>query len=137
MKISIQSKILLLSLSCTLISTLSLGILSTIFISRTTQRNSMQYMNDQASAEAAKLNYMFESHEKYMMAAAAGILSQIKEDSTFLTDETKLHTNIEGIQERLHSTIYNLTGTKSVYVRFSPQIVDSNEGILLVRANRT
>ena len=135
MKISIQSKILLLSLSCTLISTLSLGILSTIFISRTTQRNSMQYMNDQASAEAAKLNYMFESHEKYMMAAAAGILSQIKEDSTFLTDKTKLHTNIEGIQERLHSTIYNLTGTKSIYVRFSPQIVDSNEGILLVRAN--
>ena len=48
MRFSIQSKILILSLSTTLIGTLSLGVLSTLFISRTTQRNSMQYMKDQA-----------------------------------------------------------------------------------------
>ena len=61
MRFSIQSKILILSLSTTLIGTLSLGVLSTLFISRTTQRNSMQYMKDQANNEAAKLNYLFES----------------------------------------------------------------------------
>lgn len=133
MRISIQSKILILSLSCTLIGTLSLGILSTVFISQTTQRNSMQYMRDQASAEAAKLNYMFESHEKYTMAMAAGILSQINEDSTFLTNKEKHQGNIEGIQERLISTIYNLSGTKSVYVRFNPKITNANDGVLLVR----
>jgi hypothetical protein len=133
MRISIQSKILILSLSCTLIGTLSLGILSTVFISQTTQRNSMQYMKDQASAEAAKLNYMFESHEKYTMAMAAGILSQINEDSTFLTNAEKHQGNIEGIQERLISTIYNLSGTKSVYVRFNPKITNASDGVLLVR----
>ena len=73
MKFSIQTKILVLSLSSTLIGTLSLGILSTLFISKTTQRNSMQYMRDQANSEAAKLNNLFESHEKYTMAAAAGV----------------------------------------------------------------
>ena len=133
MKISIQSKILILSLSCTLIGTLSLGILSTVFISRTTQQNSMQNMRDQAKAEAAKLNYMLESHEKYTMAMAAGIISQINEDSTFLTDKEKHLGNIEGIKERLRSTIYNLSGTKSVYVRFNPKITNSNDGVLLVR----
>lgn len=133
MKFSIQTKILLLSLSCTLIGTLSLGILSTIFISRTTQKNSIQYMKDQANNEAEKLNYLFESHEKYTMAAAAGILSQLKEDSTFLTDSTKRATNIEGIKERLNATIYNLSGTKSVFVRFNTHITNSDEGVYLVR----
>jgi len=133
MRFSIQSKILILSLSSTLIGTLSLGILSTLFISKTTQRNSMQYMKDQANSEAAKLNYMFEAHEKYTMAIAAGIYSQINEDSTFLTDDKKFHAGLEGIRERLISTIYNLTGTKSVFVRFNPQLTHSNDGVFLVR----
>ena len=133
MRFSIQSKILILSLSSTLIGTLSLGVLSTLFISRTTQRNSMQYMKDQANNEAAKLNYMFESHEKYTMAAAAGIYSQIKDDSTFLTDPQNLSRNIDGIRERLKSTIYNLSNTKSVFVVFNPDITHSSEGVYLVR----
>lgn len=133
MRFSIQSKILILSLSTTLIGTLSLGVLSTLFISRTTQRNSMQFMKDQAESEADKLNHLFESHEKYTMAAAAGIYSQIKDDSTFLTDPEKFSRNIAGIRERLFATIYNLSGTKSVFVRFNPNIIHSNEGIYLVR----
>ncbi|WP_173467461.1 diguanylate cyclase domain-containing protein [Fibrobacter succinogenes] len=133
MRLSIQSKILILSLSSTLIGTLSLGVLSTLFISRTTQRNSMQYMKDQADHEAAKLNHLFESHEKYTMAVAAGIYSQINEDSTFLTDSSSFIKNIEGIKERLSSTIYNLTNTKSVYVIFNPEITHASKGVLLVR----
>lgn len=133
MRLSIQSKILILSLSSTLIGTLSLGVLSTLFISRTTQRNSMQYMKDQADHEAAKLNHLFESHEKYTMAVAAGIYSQINEDSTFLTDSSSFIKNIEGIKERLSSTIYNLTNTKSVYVIFNPEITRASKGVLLVR----
>lgn len=133
MRLSIQSKILILSLSSTLIGTLSLGVLSTLFISRTTQRNSMQYLKDQANSEAAKLNNLFESHEKYTMATAAGIYSQIKDDSTFLTDPKNLSRNIDGIRERLKSTIYNLSNTKSVFVRFNPDITHSNEGVYLVR----
>ena len=133
MKFSIQTKILVLSLSSTLIGTLSLGILSTVFISKTTQRNSMQYMRDQANSEAAKLNNLFESHEKYTMAAAAGIFSQIKDDSTFLTNPNNLSRNINGIRERLKSTISSLSNTKSVFVRFNPDITHSNEGVYLVR----
>jgi len=135
MKFSIQTKILLLSLSCTLIGTLSLGILSTLFISRTTQKNSMQYMKDQANNEAEKLNHLFESHEKYTMAAAAGIYSQINSDSAFLTNPVNRAANIDGIRERLNATIYNLSGTKSVFVRFNPHITHSDEGVYLVRDN--
>ncbi len=134
MRFSIQSKILILSLSSTLIGTLSLGVLSTLFISRTTQRNSMQYMKDQANNEAAKLNYLFESHEKYTMAAAAGIQSQINEDSTFLTNPEKIEKNIEGLRERLSSTINNLSDTKSVFVNFNPDITHSPQGVYLVRS---
>ena len=133
MKFSIQTKILVLSLSSTLIGTLSLGILSTLFISKTTQRNSMQYMRDQANSEAAKLNNLFESHEKYTMAAAAGVFSQIKDDSTFLTNPNNLSRNINGIRERLKSTISSLSNTKSVFVRFNPDITHSSEGVYLVR----
>lgn len=133
MKFSIQTKILVLSLSSTLIGTLSLGILSTLFISKTTQRNSMQYMRDQANSEAAKLNNLFESHEKYTMAAAAGVFSQIEDDSTFLTNPNNLSRNINGIRERLKSTISSLSNTKSVFVRFNPDITHSSEGVYLVR----
>ena len=133
MRLSIQSKILILSLSSTLIGTLSLGVLSTLFISRTTQRNSMQYLKDQANSEATKLNNLFESHEKYTMAAAAGIFSQIKDDSTFLTNPNNLSRNINGIRERLKSTISSLSNTKSVFVRFNPDITHSSEGVYLVR----
>ena len=133
MKFSIQTKILVLSLSSTLIGTLSLGILSTLFISKTTQRNSMQYMRDQANSEAAKLNNLFESHEKYTMAAAAGVFSKIKDDSTFLTNPNNLSRNINGIRERLKSTISSLSNTKSVFVRFNPDITHSSEGVYLVR----
>ena len=133
MNFSIQTKILVLSLSSTLIGTLSLGILSTLFISKTTQRNSMQYMRDQANSEAAKLNNLFESHEKYTMAAAAGVFSQIKDDSTFLTNPNNLSRNINGIRERLKSTISSLSNTKSVFVRFNPDITHSSEGVYLVR----
>ena len=94
----------------------------------------MQYMKDQANNEAAKLNYLFESHEKYTMAAAAGIQSQINEDSTFLTNPEKIEKNIEGIRERLSSTINNLSGTKSVFVNFNPDITRSPQGVYLVRS---
>lgn len=67
------------------------------------------------------------------MAVAAGIYSQINEDSTFLTDSSSFIKNIEGIKERLSSTIYNLTNTKSVYVIFNPEITRVNKGVLLVR----
>lgn len=136
MRFSIQSKILILSLSSTLIGTLSLGILSTLFISRTTQHNSMQYMKEQTKNEANKLNNLFESHEKYTMAAAAGIHSQIKEDPTFFADSQSLSRNIDGIRERLLATIGNLTYTKSVFARFNPDITHSSEGVYLVRDSR-
>ena len=67
------------------------------------------------------------------MAVAAGIYSQINEDSTFLTDSSSFIKNIEGIKERLSSTIYNLTNTKSVYVIFNPEITRASKGVLLVR----
>jgi diguanylate cyclase (GGDEF)-like protein len=93
----------------------------------------MQYMRDQANSEAAKLTNLFESHEKYTMAAAAGVFSQIKDDSTFLTNPNNLSRNINGIRERLKSTISSLSNTKSVFVRFNPDITHSSEGVYLVR----
>lgn len=133
MRFSIQSKILVLSLSCTLIGTLSLGILSTLFIGRTTQRNSIQYMKDQANATAANLNFMLESHEKYTMGIVAGVYSQLNADSTILTNDKKFHVTLDGIQKSITSTILNLSNTKSVYVRFNPDLVHSNDGVFLVR----
>ena len=135
MRFSIQSKILVLSLSSTLIGTLTLGILSTVFISRNTQRNSIQYLKDQAYHEAVRLNNLFESHEKYTTAIAVNIHSQINEDSTFLTNKNNFSKNIEKLKDRLNATINNLTDTKSAYVIFNPGITPTNDGVFLVKKN--
>ena len=76
MKFSIQSKILILSLSSTLIGTLTigiLGILSMMFISRITQRASTEQTKTIAKEESVKLNKLFEEHEEYAQTLASEI----------------------------------------------------------------
>ena len=73
MKFSIQSKILILSLSSTLIGTLTIGILSMMFISRITQRASTEQTKTIAKEESVKLNKLFEEHEEYAQTLASEI----------------------------------------------------------------
>ena len=132
MKFSIQSKILILSLSCTLLGTLTLGTISALFISRITQRTSIQSIENQLSAEASKLNVAFVEHEKYTQALVAGIFSQIRLDSADFFNKN-LATHIENLKERITSTIQNIPGVKTIYVRFNPNITAPDAGLFLVK----
>jgi diguanylate cyclase (GGDEF)-like protein len=136
MKFSIQSKILILSLSCTLLGTLTLGTISALFISRITQRTSIQSIENQLSAEASKLNVAFVEHEKYTQALVAGIFSQIKLDSADFFNKN-LATHIEILKERITSTIQNIPGVKTIYVRFNPNITAPDAGLFLVKNNNS
>lgn len=135
MKFSIQSKILTLSLSCTLIGTLTIGIFSTMFISRITQRASTEYIQNTAKAKAFDLNNFFEESEKYTQALATEVYTLIKQDSTFFSDKQKLNQYIESIKERILSNTQTLFNIKSVYVHFSPKIAGPNAGVFLVKGN--
>lgn len=132
MKFSIQSKILILSLSCTLLGTLTLGTISALFISRITQRTSIQSIENQLNAEASKLNVAFVEHEKYTQALVAGIFSQIRLDSANFFNKN-LATHIENLKERITSTIENIPGVKTIYVRFNPNITAPDAGLFLVK----
>ena len=136
MKFSIQSKILILSLSCTLLGTLTLGTISALFISRITQRMSIQSIENQLSAEASKLNVAFVEHEKYTQALVAGIFSQIRLDSADFFNKN-LATHIENLKERITSTIQNIPGVKTIYVRFNPNITAPDAGLFLVKNNNS
>ena len=136
MKFSIQSKILILSLSCTLLGTLTLGTISALFISRITQRTSIQSIENQLSAEASKLNVAFVEHEKYTQALVAGIFSQIRLDSADFFNKN-LATHIENLKERITSTIQNIPGVKTIYVRFNPNITAPDAGLFLVKNNNS
>ena len=135
MKFSIQSKILLLSLSCTLIGTLTIGIISTMFISRITQRASTEHIKGLAKEETAKLNKLFEDYEKYTQTLTGEVYTMIQQDSTFFSNKQNLEKHIEKIQAHITSSITNIARAKSVYVRFSPYVAGPNAGIFLVKEN--
>ena len=132
MKFSIQSKILILSLSCTLIGTVTLGIISSVFISRITQRSSIQNIEKQINEEAFKLNSSLGEYEKYTQALVAGIQLQILQDSASFFKKN-LPNHLEDIKGRIISTIDNLSGAKTVYVRFNPNITAPDAGLFLVK----
>lgn len=132
MRFSIQSKILILSLSCTLIATITLGIISTLFISRITYRNSIQSIEKQISEEALKLNSSLGEYEKYTQALVAGIQLQIMQDSASFFKKN-LPNHLEYIKSRIISTIDNLPSAKTIYVRFNPNITAPDAGLFLVK----
>ncbi len=135
MKFSIQSKILILSLSCTLLGTLTIGIISTMFINRISQQSSMQILKDEINTEASKLNLLFEEYEKYTQIIPSKIYTQIRQDSLFFTDKKKLSKHIDEIKEHVISTIDHLPDAKTFYVRFNPIITNPNAGLFLVKGN--
>ena len=136
MKFSIQSKILALSLSCTLIGTLTIGILSTMFISRITQRASTEYIKGLAKEETANFNKLFEEHERFTHTLAAEVYSMIQQDSAFFKNKQNLEKHSESIRSHILANISDLFGTKSVYVRFSPQVAEPDAGVFLVKGNK-
>jgi diguanylate cyclase (GGDEF)-like protein len=118
------------------LGTLTLGTISALFISRITQRTSIQSIENQLSAEASKLNVAFVEHEKYTQALVAGIFSQIRLDSADFFNKN-LATHIENLKERITSTIQNIPGVKTIYVRFNPNITAPDAGLFLVKNNNS
>ncbi|MBQ5462629.1 MAG: diguanylate cyclase [Fibrobacter sp.] len=137
MRFSIQSKILILSLSCTLVGTLTLGTLSIMFISRITQRTAMQEIENQINAEATNLNAAFVEQEKYTQALVSGIYSQIRLDSNSFFNKQNFAVHIENIKDRITSSIDNVPGAKAIYVRFNPSITAPDAGLFLVKSNES
>lgn len=135
MKFSIQSKILILSLSCTLLGTLTIGIISTMFINRISQQSSMQVLKDEINTEASKLNLLFEEYEKYTQIIPSKIYTQIRQDTAFFTDKKKLSKHIDEIKDHVIATIDQLPDAKTFYVRFNPHITNPSAGLFLVKGN--
>ena len=133
MKFSIQSKILILSLSSTLIGTLTIGILSMMFISKITQRASTEHIKTLAKEETSKFNKIFEDHEKYTHTLAAEVYLMIQKDPTFFANKQSLEKNTEAIKTYITSSAHALSDAKSVYVRFSPEIAGPNAGAFYVK----
>ena len=134
MKFSIQSKILILSLSSTLIGTLTIGILSMMFISRITQRASTEQTKTIAKEESVKLNKLFEEHEEYAQTLASEIYSVVQQNPNLFTDKQRFEKHIEFLKHQIlshsHKTIFN---AKSIYVRYNPQLAGPDAGVFIVK----
>ena len=116
-----------------MIGTLTLGVFSTIFISRMTQRATLQHVQATARDEASKLNYLFDGVEKYTQEFVMGIYNQINQDSLFFTDKQHLAKHIDNIKNQVASTAHALVNAKSIYVRFNPKLTYQEAGIFLVK----
>ena len=135
MRFSIQSKILVLSLSCTIISTLTLGIFNTIFTSRMVQRATVQQAQATANEEAQKLNRLFDGIEKYTQEIVTGIYTQISQDSLFFSNKQHLTKHVDEIKTQISSTAHTLVNAKSIYIRFNPRLTHQEAGLFLVKSD--
>ena len=136
MKFSIQSKILILSLSSTLIGTLTIGILSMMFISRITQRVSTDQTKTIAKEESIKLNKLFEEHEDYANTLATEVYSIVQQEPNLFTDKQKFEKHTEFLKQHILSDQNKATlNAKSIYVRYNPQIAGPTAGVFIVKQN--
>lgn len=136
MKSSIQKKIMLLSLSGLLICTILLGGLCTIFVNNLTERNSRQFLEDQANYAVAQISGKFFNVEMYTNALyTAGIAKEFKNIDEVKNDSIR-NIRTKAILEHINATIKNELFSIAVYLRFNPALTPSTSGISMIRRNK-
>lgn len=133
MKATIQSKILWLTISILVCSTLILGGICTVVISNQLQDGTIRNIETETKFTAANISLKMQAVEHYIMTLASSVERELK-DASKLQDSAYLENFTEAYRTYINNTIENVPKTVAVYIRYNPQKAPPTSGIFMAKA---
>lgn len=130
---SIQTKFIVLILSCVLLSSVVIGGAGIINAQRVIDGDSAQMMNLLCSQRASELDALFSRIEQSVKALSAYALEQLDSIERLIGDHDYLDTYIEQLENVAVNAAENTEGALAVYIRFNPELMTPTSGIFWTR----
>lgn len=134
---SIQTKIIFLILLAMIISTAISGGIGILRVQEAIDVESVEIMNLLCGEKAQQLNNILGEIEQSTRILAEYTIDNLKEEQLFSDDMEGFHSYVSDL-DALGVTVASETdGAVAVYVRFCPELTDSNEGFFRVKNKDT
>lgn len=135
MKHSIRNKILALNVSGIFFCALLLGAIGYYFANSYFNKDSENYLKVRGERESARISDMLENVEQYVKTLNYVVLDEIKTSETIETDSLR-EKHTQEILNFTHSTIRNVSGAISVYLRYNPKLAPPTSGVFWAKTSR-
>ncbi len=130
---SIKTKIVLVVLMCSLISTVICGSISIVESSRAAKENSKDNMELACENQAQKLDSMMTQVAQSVDTLNDLALSELEDFAKFKTSSEYVDTYTETIAPMLKQTAVHTQGAMSVYIRYNPEFTEPTSGVFYTR----
>lgn len=130
---SIKTKIVLVVLMCSLISTVICGSISIVESSRAAKENSGDRMKLLCENQGQKLNGMMQQVSQSVDTLYDLAVSELGDFEKFKTDASYVDEYSQRIAPMLEQTAVHTQGAMSVYIRYNPQFTEPTSGLFYTR----
>lgn len=130
---SIKTKIVLVVLMCSLISTVICGSISIVESSRAAKENSRIRMELACENQAQKLDSMMTQVAQSVDTLNDLALSELKDFGQFKTSAEYVDEYTQKIAPMLKQTAVHTQGAMSVYIRYNPEFTEPTSGVFYTR----
>lgn len=130
---SIKTKIVLVVLMCSLISTVICGSISIVESSRAVEENSRDKMELVCENQSRQLDGMMEQVAQSVDTLNDLAVSELEDFGQFKTDAKYVEAYTQRIAPMLKQTAVHTQGAMSVYIRYNPEFTEPTSGAFYTR----
>lgn len=130
---SIKSKIVLVVLMCSLISTVICGSISVFESSRAVEENSRDKMELVCENQSKELNSMMKQVSQSVDTLSDLALAELEDFDKFKSDAEYVDAYTDKIAPTLKQTAVHTQGAMSVYIRYNPEFTEPTSGAFYTR----
>lgn len=130
---SIKSKIVLVVIMCSLISTVICGSISIVESSRVAKESSRDRMGLVCENQSQKLDSMMRQVSQSVDTLYDLALSELDDFGKFKSDAGYVDTYTQKIAPMLKQTAVHTQGAMSVYIRYNPEFTEPTSGVFYTR----
>lgn len=130
---SIKTKIVLVVLMCSLISTVICGSISLVESSRAAKENSADRMKLLCENQGQKLDGMMQQVSQSVDTLYDLAVSELDDFQKFKTDAAYVDAYSQQLAPMLLQTAVHTQGAMSVYIRYNPQFTEPTSGLFYTR----
>lgn len=130
---SIKTKIVMVVLMCSLISTVICGSISIVESSRAAKESSREQMKMICENQSQKLNSMMTQVAQSVDTLNDLALAELEDFGKFKSDAEYVDTYTAKIAPMLKQTAVHTRGAMSVYIRYNPEFTEPTSGVFYTR----
>lgn len=133
---SVKKKIIVLVLSCLLMSVAAIGGVGIYNTKMVVSADSTEIMNLLCNTKASELNALFSEIELSTETLRAYTVSQLESVERLKTDAAYVDTYTNGLLDIVVNAAKNTKGAMAVYVRFNPEFTNPQSGLFCSRRDK-